>query len=237
MSNTVIRVPMGKSNAYLVPGEKGYLLVDAGVPGSIGVLEKVLRKRGRGEDTGVEDIKAVVVTHGHYDHAGTLAEIKERSGALVCVHQVEADWLRKGDCEFPKTTSKVAEVISSLAASAFNLKSSFPPVEPDLEITDGISLAELFKGTEGYIEGHIVPVPGHTAGSLAVVVGEHCCVGDSLFHLLPGKVYPPFADYPDSLLGSWQVLLDTGCRYFHPGHGATIRRELLEKELHSRSCE
>lgn len=249
MSNTVIRVPMGKSNAYLVPGERGYLLVDAGVPGSIGVLEKTLRRRGGHEDAGLEyilaDIKAVVVTHGHYDHVGALAEIKERSGAFVCVHQAEADWLRRGDCELPKTTSKVAEVLSSFASTAFNLKSTFSPVEPDLEITGEMSLDELFRGFRGTeeaengrnpgISGHILPVPGHTSGSLAVVVGEHCCVGDSLFHLLPRKVYPPFADDPESLLSSWRVLLDTGCLYFHPGHGATIRRELLEKELRHRA--
>lgn len=239
---------MGKSNAYLVPGENGYLLVDAGVPGSIGVLEKVLRRRGSPEGAesadAFEDIKAVVVTHGHYDHVGTLAEIKERSGAVVCVHKAEADWLRNGDCQLPKSTSKVAELISGFASSAFNLKSTFAPVEPDVEITDEISADEIFSwfsgsgGTEETeknrnprIHGRILPIPGHTSGSLAVVVGEHCCVGDALFHLLPGKLYPPFADDPETLLRSWRVLLDTGCRLFHPGHGAAIRRELLEKEL------
>jgi hypothetical protein len=43
-------------------------------------------------------------------------------------------------------------------------------------------------------------------------------------------VYPPFALDPGLMVSNWKVLLDTGCRWFLPGHGGAISRERVEAQ-------
>jgi glyoxylase-like metal-dependent hydrolase (beta-lactamase superfamily II) len=56
-------------------------------------------------------------------------------------------------------------------------------------------------------------------------------VGDDIFGIFRNTVLPPFADDVPALIKSWQVLLDTGCNYFYPGHGKVIERRKVEDEL------
>ncbi len=51
------------------------------------------------------DIVLIVLTHTHYDHVGSLAEIKEKSSAKVLVHAAEKGYLERGITPFPRGTS------------------------------------------------------------------------------------------------------------------------------------
>jgi len=44
------------------------------------------------------------------------------------------------------------------------------------------------------------------------------------------SIFPPFADNIRELLKSWEILLETECHLFLPGHGKAISRELLQHE-------
>jgi len=59
-------------------------------------------------------------------------------------------------------------------------------------------------------------------------------VGDTMFGIFPGSVFPPFAEDPRQLINSWGQLLDTGCSLFLPSHGSANTRELVQKEYHKR---
>ncbi|MBN2339447.1 MAG: Zn-dependent hydrolase, partial [Acidobacteria bacterium] len=85
------------------------------------------------------------------------------------------------------------------------------------------------------LNAYILHTPGHTSGSVSIIVeGEIALVGDAMFGILPGSVFPPFADDPGQLMASWGKLLDTGCSLFLPAHGSAIGRSLLQKEYHRR---
>jgi len=94
---------------------------------------------------------------------------------------------------------------------------------------------ELDLATYG-VAGRVVHTPGHTAGSVSVILDSGAAlVGDTLFHLFPGRVYPPFADLPTQLLESWKTLLASDADLFYPAHGRPVTREQLEKAFGRRS--
>jgi glyoxylase-like metal-dependent hydrolase (beta-lactamase superfamily II) len=76
-------------NFYLVEGDGGLTLVDAGLPGFRGQLESVLRERSRA----LGDLSAVVLTHAHLDHVG-VAEAVRSAGVPVYVHEADAEMAR-----------------------------------------------------------------------------------------------------------------------------------------------
>ncbi len=77
---------LGPTWCYLVTGPKT-ILIDAGRMGNIGILERHLRTIGKG----FAGIDAVIVTHGHEDHDGQLAEVIAESGAELWAHPIYRD--------------------------------------------------------------------------------------------------------------------------------------------------
>ena len=77
----VNRILLGNSNVYLIKGEKGYLLIDAGFPNTVKTFLNALRKKS----INLQDIVLIVITHVHYDHVGNLKEIKDFTGAKIIV--------------------------------------------------------------------------------------------------------------------------------------------------------
>lgn len=74
MDTTIIRVPMGKSNSYLIKGKNGFILVDGGMQQKSRNIQHALNKINAKFD----DINLIVVTHVHYDHVGSLYDIKRK---------------------------------------------------------------------------------------------------------------------------------------------------------------
>src|SRR5215211_7943101 len=62
----VLRVPHSYVNWYLLDDADGVTIVDAGLPRHWDLLPKALQRIGRRLD----DVRALVLTHGHYDHVG-----------------------------------------------------------------------------------------------------------------------------------------------------------------------
>ena len=72
--------------AYLVEGEGGLTLVDAGVSGQWSDLQSELRDMGRAN----RDIKGVILTHGDTDHVGFAERLRRDHGVPVFVHEADA---------------------------------------------------------------------------------------------------------------------------------------------------
>jgi glyoxylase-like metal-dependent hydrolase (beta-lactamase superfamily II) len=204
----------------IVDGEKS-ILVDAGYEGKIKDFEHTL------VDNGLKprDIKMIVMTHTHFDHACGLKELKELTKARVVVNENEAGCLEQGFCPLPKGTKWYSGIISWLGRNLLYGIGKFHSVSPDITLK-----VKLDLGRYG-IEGYIIPTPGHTSGSQSLIIGEQAFVGDDMFGIFSNTIFPPFANDVPALLKSWQEILDTGCRWFYPGHGKVIERSRIEDEL------
>src|SRR3954454_20318742 len=79
-------------NCYLIEDGNQMTLVDAGLPGFRAQLDEYLRSRGRS----VDDIAAVLLTHGHSDHVGMAEGVRTDAPAPVLVHERDAEMARTG---------------------------------------------------------------------------------------------------------------------------------------------
>jgi glyoxylase-like metal-dependent hydrolase (beta-lactamase superfamily II) len=170
------------------------------------------------------DLQLIVLTHTHYDHCGSLKALKDFTEAKVLVHKAEAENLRQGYRAFPKGTMWFSKIVSAIGRAFAKKLGEYPPVTPDITISKKFDL-------RGYgIDGYILPTPGHTAGSISVVIEDrHAIVGDTLFNIFKHSVFPPYADDQEALLKSWGELLAIGCEYFYPGHGRPFTKDIFKK--------
>lgn len=126
--------------SVLVTSDAGHVLIDAALPESVPQIRDHIRELG----FKVEDIKLILNTHAHYDHAGGIAELQRVSGARVAASVASAAVLKTGSAE-PDDPQ-------------FGLLDSFEPV-PSVQIVrnrETVSVGPL------RLTAHMTP--GHTAG-------------------------------------------------------------------------
>ena len=106
------------------------------------------------------DVRHIVVTHCHRDHTGSLAALKQATGATVCMHPLDAALVRRGEAGRPMKPAPglMAAVIVRLVMRGGTPR--IEPVEVEQEIGNGDELA--FAG-----DLRAIHAPGHCAGQLA----------------------------------------------------------------------
>lgn len=219
---------LGTSNSYLIKTSKGYLLIDAGNSSKAGLFQKKLREY----PIDPKEIVLIIITHVHYDHVGSLAEIQKITGAEVLVHSKEKTLLQNAITILPKGTMFFSKVLSSVFQGFAGKRIKFAAVSPNITMDNEFDLGIYGVG------GRVIATPGHTLGSVSVVLesGE-AFVGDTCFNVFSfprSSVFPPFADNLELLYESWKRLLDSKASIFLPGHGKPFKREKLAISLEKR---
>src|SRR4030095_2355043 len=129
------QISLGAVNAFLI--DEGELtLTETGFPHRAGKICAAIESTGKN----VRDVKHIIVTHCHPDHAGSAAALKRMSGARVYMHPVDAAMVRKGDTARPM--SPAPGLLRGLMYRLFIPKKP-TPIEPcaiDQEIHDGTEL-------------------------------------------------------------------------------------------------
>jgi metallo-beta-lactamase class B len=79
-------------SSILLTSPAGHVLIDGDLPESAGLIAGNIQLLG----FRIEDVKLIVNSHVHFDHAGGIADLQRRSGARVVASNWSADVLRKG---------------------------------------------------------------------------------------------------------------------------------------------
>jgi metallo-beta-lactamase class B len=110
-------------SSILIESDEGLILIDGGLPQSAALIEANIRNLG----FDAHDVKAILVSHAHYDHVGGLAALQRLTGANVYASQAA---LR------PLTTGRLVEDDPQYVADSD--EGSFPPVRQVVAVDDGV---------------------------------------------------------------------------------------------------
>lgn len=216
----VVPISMGMVKCFLLTGSGNELvLVDAGNPGDGGKIIKQVEEAGYRAN----DISLIVLTHGHRDHVGGLAELEKELSARVIIHNQDALALTEGK----EPGAKPIRLLGRLF-KVFITEGSSPPLseEPEIIEEDRVSLNDFG------IDGEIIHTPGHTRGSLAVVSeGGVAVIGDLVMgrFLVFGKAsIPVFAEEQEKLNDSIRRVLSYNPEIIYTSHAGPFEREDLE---------
>lgn len=216
-------------------GDRQWALIDAGIPGTAGLIKRAAARRFGGNARPA----AIIQTHGHFDHVGALEELAAEWDAPVYAHPLELPYLN-GQAAYPPPDPTVG---GGLMAAMSGL---YPRGPVDVG-------ARLFA----LPEDHTVPfmpgwtwllVPGHTPGQIALWRGSDrtLIAADAFVTTTQESAYavavqkpemhgPPMYFTPDwaAARTSVEVLAALEPDLVVTGHGPAMQGAEMRAELHT----
>jgi glyoxylase-like metal-dependent hydrolase (beta-lactamase superfamily II) len=197
--------PLPLAQLYLVEHRGVLSLVDTGTRGTGSRVLKALERLGKKP----EDLKQIVLSHGHGDHSGDAKAIREATGAKIFIGKEDAP-IVTGEAPYPYPRMGMKAIYGHLA--------KFERFQPDVAV-DG--------RTE--IDGGLVmiPAPGHTMGHYAVWAPDLQALftADAVWHLGPMRgSWKPFTMDPEANAQTVGRLADEPSEQLFFGHGPAVRK-------------
>lgn len=193
----VLEVGAFAANCYIAacPDTREGVVIDPGAEGP-----QILRAV---EDEGIK-VKYIINTHGHVDHVGANAEVREATGAPLLIHREDGEMCRKPH--------------ASLSIFAGKMKLA----EPDRLLEDG-DVVEV-----GSLSFQVIHTPGHTRGGICLKVENAIFTGDTLFAGSIGRTDLPGGSYRQIIASIKEKILPYPPETLvYPGHGpaSTVEEE------------
>jgi glyoxylase-like metal-dependent hydrolase (beta-lactamase superfamily II) len=148
----IFRIPGKIGNCYLVGDRENWVLLDAGTEGNADRIAKSAEERF-GE--GARPV-AIVLTHGHFDHAGSAGSLAERWNVSIYAHRLELPYLT-GRSKYPPPDPTVGGFMANMVRFFPNRNYDYTEFMRELP-------ANGAPGMEGW---KIIETPGHTPGHVS----------------------------------------------------------------------
>ena len=211
------RLGPGLVNVYLVEDAGAITIVDAGMPGDWSDLLNELAAMGRSLD----DVRALVLTHGHSDHIGFAERARRERGWTPRIHELDAA-LARGEVPNPAKGGGPIKPLPLLRFILLGLRRGGlrpPKIQEVATYGDGATLD--VPGSP-----RVIHLPGHTPGSAALHIAtrDALLVGDALSTVSvangsTGPMVAPFTADPAAAIASLGRLDGVEARWVLPGHG------------------
>jgi glyoxylase-like metal-dependent hydrolase (beta-lactamase superfamily II) len=217
----VHRLGSGLVNSYLLEDRGEITIVDAAMPGDWSLLLGELRSMGRSLD----DVRALVLTHGHSDHIGYAERARTAARIPVSVHELDAA-LARGEVPNP---GKAAGPTKPLPMLRFLLHGL---VRGALRTRNLGEVGVFGDGTTLDVPGalRVIGLPGHTPGSVGLFAAsfDTLFIGDAIATVsvasgATGPMVAPFTADAEQAVESLTRLRDVEAGWVLPGHGQPWR--------------
>ena len=166
---------------------------------------------GRGADRLVDNILAmglmpdklskIIITHAHIDHIGSLNYLKTKYNAKVIAHEADAQAIESGN---------------KVGAEYYGVK--YRPCKVDIKLQGESSNHKI-----GAFEFKFLHIPGHTPGSIVVILndieGKRVLFGQDIH----GPYHPMWGGEPEKAIISLEKLRDLRADILCEGHYGVIK--------------
>lgn len=163
----IVTIAFESTNAHLVVQDGKAVLFDSGYETNAPKLEAALREAGIDPAT---QLKAIVVSHGHADHAGGARHFQTMFKVPVIVGSGDEAMFASGKNEPLCPVGLIANLRVKQDQEA-----TYTGGTPEVIVKDSLSLRELTG-----LDAKVTLLPGHTRGSIILTVGDIALVGDLL---------------------------------------------------------
>ena len=194
----------GTDNCYLISEGKNAVLFDTSSGES---LQAVLEKCSG------YDLKLLVLSHPHFDHAENAALISEKYNIPVAYHEADDEIFDNYDAQPLKSYGLVGFVVLKMSIKVLSKTEVKRPVN-HFYVKEGDTLADY-----GFPDVKVVELPGHTKGSIGLLAGDSAIlVGDALDNWIRPGVGHLYYDL-DILKKTAAKIRSYGQRRIYYGHG------------------
>jgi glyoxylase-like metal-dependent hydrolase (beta-lactamase superfamily II) len=187
----IINLTYKLTNCYLIHSNCGFVMIDAGWSDTLPELFRLLKEN----DVKVDDIKYLIVTHFHPDHAGLVQDLKE-FGTKLILHENQVSFVEKLNKFFKKSP-----------------KSNFKNIVSGDNIVVSSDKSRAFLKKIG-IDGEIIETPGHTDDSISLIIDKCCAFTGDLPNISLVEAYDD-----EVLKESWRLIQEYNVKNIYPAHG------------------
>jgi glyoxylase-like metal-dependent hydrolase (beta-lactamase superfamily II) len=187
----VINLSYKFTNCYLLQSSCGWIMVDAGWPDTLYQLLHLLKQK----DVPASDIKYLIVTHFHPDHAGLVQNFKD-FGTNLILHESQVPFVDKLNQFFGR-----------------NPKANFKDIVIGNNLVLSSSETRRFLKSVG-IDGEVIHTPGHSDDSISVIIDGCCAFTGDLPALSLMEAYND-----QTLKDGWKLIQDYHVKKIYPAHG------------------
>ncbi len=233
VTHGVLRMKNLFVNLYFLGTADAWVLIDAGLPGSAdAIIEAASDRFGKGNLP-----QAIILTHGHFDHVGSLAELLDKWHVPVYAHEIELAHLT-GKKDYPKPDPTVGKGAMALLSFAYPEKA--------IDLGDRVKALPEDYGIPGMNGWRWIHTPGHADGQVSLFQdeGRLLIAGDAFVTVQQESLYkvatqkkevhgPPSYFTPDWIAAEASV---RALAALHPtiaatGHGTPMSGEDLARGL------
>lgn len=213
-------IKLKPTNCVLLHCEGGYLLIDTSFPKHWETfIEELTRLQIK-----LSQIKYLLLTHHHDDHAGFSAQLKQMTGCRLIIHENAIGALAEGRLKSQNHTLNLrVKITMGLYNKIKKRNFRIPPV-----LVDNNDLIFHNEQDAGMLEplgikGKLLHTPGHSEDSLTLVMADgNAFVGDICMNFLNfcGIHYRPiYLSDQNLVMESWRKIIASGAQTIYPSHG------------------
>jgi glyoxylase-like metal-dependent hydrolase (beta-lactamase superfamily II) len=221
----------GSCSCYLIKSDSGFILIDAG---SYKIRNKLLNSLSH-IGCNPENLKLVILTHGHFDHTGNAQYFQKNYKAKILIHENDLEMVEKGIVPLKNRKFRpfylriMKPIFLFFYKSTINdLKDNFETFEPDILIKD-----DLFNLKPYGFNADIIHIPGHSSGSIGIITeNRNFFSGDIMvnFRDKPAYNYYMADENFDDLDKSIEKVKKLNIKRVFPGHGRPFNMETLKNK-------
>ncbi|MFL0268068.1 MBL fold metallo-hydrolase [Candidatus Clostridium radicumherbarum] len=189
----ILKLTCKMTNCYLIESRLGWIMIDTDFPETLNQMLHLIKQY----DIKISDIKYLLVTHFHPDHAGFAQDLKNLGVSLV-IHECQTPFVKKLNDFFKK-----------------NPKFNFTDIILEDNIVINNENSRSFLKDLG-IDGDIIQTPGHTDDSISLVIDGYCAFTGDLPEFALMEAYDD-----ETIKNSWELIKERNITKIYPAHGAS----------------